>query len=183
MAHFFLLAMVVAMLASASAQGASYPLAVSGSDIVSATEIRREATLDKPLAVVFLSAVCPCSESHIAELINLAASYPNINFVGVHSNSDESPALSKTYFDRSKLPFPVIQDVEGRLANLYGAFKTPHVFVEDGNGKILYRGGISNSHDFKQADRKYLREALVDIADHHPARTPEGRTLGCIIAR
>lgn len=135
------------------------------------------------LVVVFLSAKCPCSNSHIGELRALAKDYAIFVFVGVHSNSDESLKDAKTYFGRADLPFPIVQDEKARLADEYKALKTPHAFVIDARGKILYQGGVSDSHEFEKSNRKYLREALADIAAGRPVKIREGRTLGCMIQR
>lgn len=134
------------------------------------------------LVVVFLSAVCPCSNSHLEELSALAKENPEFTFVGVHSNVDESIEKSKTYFEKAKLPFVVLQDEKAKLADQFKALKTPHAFVVTAEGTV-YRGGVSSSKQFDQADRKYLREALEDLREGRPVRTPEGRTLGCVISR
>jgi hypothetical protein len=156
---------------------------VRGEDILTGKEVVARAEPRRDLVVVFLSAVCPCSDSHLQELKALVAEYPEFHFIGVHSNADEPVAMAKSYFSKVDLPFPVIQDGDDRLANLFKAVKTPHAFVVDVQQGMLYRGGVSSSHDFKSADRKYLREALVDIHAGHAVRTPEARTLGCAISR
>jgi hypothetical protein len=133
--------------------------------------------------VVFLSAKCPCSNSHLVELKSLAHDFPQVSFLGVHSNFDETAELSKNYFQKSALPFPVIQDVKDHYADEFHALKTPHAFVVDEKGQVLYRGGVSDSHDFAKAKRRYLREALNDLKAGCAVATPEGRTLGCVITR
>lgn len=135
------------------------------------------------LVVTFLSARCPCSDSHIQELKSLAQEYPNVKFVGVHSNSDENSEITKVYFEKAHLPFAVVQDEETKWADQFKAFKTPHTFVMNSHGEVLYQGGLSSSKNFSRADRKYLREALEDIKAQRPVKTTEGRTLGCAISR
>ncbi len=133
--------------------------------------------------VVFLSATCPCSNSHVEELKSLAQEYPQFSFVAVHSNLDEELASSKEYFNKVQLGFPVLQDDNAKIADEFKALKTPHAFVLSPEGKMLYQGGVSSSRDIKKADRKFLREALSDLKQHQAVKTPEGRTLGCTISR
>lgn len=137
----------------------------------------------KGLVVVFLSARCPCSNSHVAEVRDLAQNYKDFAFVAVHSNMDEGEALTKPYFEKAHLPFPVIADAKAHLADQFQALKTPHAYIVAPDGHIAYQGGVSNSNDCAKSDRKYLREALEDLHGGKPVRTPEGRTLGCVISR
>lgn len=156
---------------------------ISGKNIVTNEVTSVSAEGKKGLVVIFLSAKCPCSNSHIAELKSLSHDYPEFNFVGVHSNVDEAVELSKTYFMNESLPFTVVQDVNAAMADQYKAFKTPHAFVVQADGKILYQGGVSSSKTFAKAEHKFLREALENIHLGQAVATPEGRTLGCSIAR
>lgn len=137
----------------------------------------------KGLVVVFLSARCPCSNSHNAELTDLSQTYKDFNFVVIHSNAGEGKDLSRPYFAKANFPFPVIEDQKAALAEQLNAFKTPHAYLFSAEGKVLYQGGMSNSRDLAKAERKYLREALEDVQAAKDVRTPDGRTLGCFISR
>ncbi len=142
-----------------------------------------EAKDKKGLIVVFLSAKCPCSDSHTAEIKKLAEQYKNFQFIAVHSNPDESKEVSQRYFQEAHLPFDVIQDHKTTLANEFKAFKTPHAFLINSQGEILFQGGVTNSADCRRADRHFLAEALEDLAQNRKVRTPSARTLGCAIVR
>lgn len=135
------------------------------------------------LVVVFLSAKCPCSDSHNTELIDLAKTYPQFQFIAIHSNPDESLEHSQFYFSKAQLNFPVLQDDNLKWANTLHAKKTPHAFVINSEGLVLYQGGVSSSNKFQNADKKFLRTALMEISENKPVSTPEGRTLGCSISR
>jgi len=156
---------------------------VKGHDLLNAQEVTASYTDKKALVVVFLSAVCPCSDSHIPELKALAKEYPDFRFVGVHSNTDESKEVTQTYFKQAHLPFPVVQDNSAKIADAFKALKTPHAFVITPDGKTAYKGGVSDSHDFESSKRKLLREALHDLQNNQPIKTADGRTLGCSISR
>ena len=135
------------------------------------------------LVVVFLSAKCPCSNSHISELNGIAKAHPEFAFVAVHSNSDETPEMAQKYFRDTGLPFPVIQDAKSQLADELKAFKTPHVFVFDPSGKIQYQGGVTSSAHALTAEHHYLSEVLEDLAAGKAPRLAQSRTLGCVISR
>jgi len=162
---------------------AELPLA-SGVDLFSTDKKIEIFTAGKMGSIlVFLSASCPCSDSHIVELKDLATQFPEFSFVAVHSNTDESREVSLPYFEKVALPFPVISDHDQKLANQFRAYKTPHAFLTLPDGRIAYQGGLSDSKDCSKSDRKYLREALIDLKEGRKIRTPNARTLGCTIAR
>jgi thioredoxin-related protein len=165
-----------------SANAAPNHTLVGGEDVLTLKPVEI-APGSKGLVVVFLSAICPCSNSHLSELKALATEFPQFHFVGVHSNTDETKATTQDYFRAAALPFPVIQDSAGKLAAEYKANKTPHAFVVNPNGEIVFRGGVSDSHIFSESHHKYLREALTDLHNGRAVATAEVRSLGCAISR
>ena len=165
------------------AQASVFPTKINGKDYSGLKKETVEIGAKKALVIVFLSAKCPCSNSHIEELQKLNADFPDFAFVGIHSNMDEPESQSEEYFKKLKLSFPVIQDNDAKYADQFAAFKTPHTFVLSQKGEVLYQGGVSNSHDIKKSDKLFLREALEDISKGQKIRNTEGRTLGCFIVR
>jgi peroxiredoxin len=174
---------LVAHIALASAASApAVPTSITGENLVINAQQTFVIAPDKTYAIVFLSAKCPCSLSHLTELKNLAQDYPEIQIVGVHSNNDEDHVLAESYFKIHGLTFPVIQDKNNALADQFGALKTPHAFII-ANGKVVYRGGVSDRQTFEPDARKYLREAMEDLKQKRPVKTSNTRTLGCAIPR
>lgn len=134
-------------------------------------------------AYVFLSARCPCSAAHEPALAELAKKHPEFEFVGVHSNADEPEAESREHFAKAGLPFRVVEDSGSKLANRFGALKTPHVFVVDAKDQILYQGGVDDSQHPASANRRYLDEALTALKAGKKPAEARTRALGCVIRR
>lgn len=44
-----------------------------------------------------------------------------------------------------KLEHPILLDEDGKVGHAYGATSTPHMFVIDGAGKLVYAGGLDNA--------------------------------------
>lgn len=164
-----------------SANAATTPFQIEGTDLLGGEKISVAAAEKKGMVVVFLSAKCPCSNSHVTEMKSLYKDFPDFEFVAVHSNADEPAA--KAYFEKIALPFRVIEDKDFALANQLKALKTPHVFVVDQEGKTLYQGGVTDSKKLERANKKYLRAALTDVHEGRAVAIAEGRTLGCEISR
>jgi AhpC/TSA family protein len=165
---------------------AALPTELSGTNLMAATgdvKIAISTKENKGTVVVFLSAKCPCSDSHISELKTLAEKYKDFKFVGVHSNVDEDLSMSKKYFTTQALPFPVVQDEKAVFADAFKALKTPHAYVLSTDGSILFQGGLTNSANGKEAKTHYLADALEDLQQNRPVKTASVRTLGCVILR
>lgn len=133
--------------------------------------------------LVFMSARCPCSNSHVEVVKTLASEFKDFAFVAIHSNADEERETSRVYFKNVAFPFTVIRDSGWALADQYKALKTPHAFVLGVDGTIRYKGGVTSSNHAPAADRQFLREALADLSAGRAVKTPEGRALGCAISR
>jgi hypothetical protein len=171
----------------------------SGIDLVSSKPIKvnlSEGNLGT--VIVFLSTRCPCSGSHIECELKRVGTQPRkqkllaelfdeftplgFKFLGIHSNADEPLEEAKEYF-RNRLPFPVIQDDQSIIAKQFQAYKTPHAYVVSPQLKVLFAGGISNSHNPANASRIYLREVLQSVAKGKKPPEAEVRVLGCKINR
>jgi len=133
--------------------------------------------------VIFMSAKCPCSNSHVEVVKKLSEQYKNFQFVAVHSNTDESKEDSETYFKKAQFSFPVLQDSDAKIADQFKAFKTPHAFVINPKGEIVYQGGVTDSSHAPSAAKNYLADALAEVSQNKPVSVAQSRTLGCVILR
>lgn len=137
----------------------------------------------KGSVLVFLSSSCPCSNAHIGHLVELAKTFPDVKFIGVHSNANETLSDSKKYFKSLNLPFPVIQDNPIEWADRLKAYRTPHAFVITSDGKLAYQGGVTSSADPEKADIFYLKVTLKKLLAGEKVESSRTRVLGCQIAR
>lgn len=169
---------------------ASVPEVIRGVDLVSHEAVELPVTravekTHKASVIVFLSAKCPCSNSHESKLEAIRKEFQSqgFSFLGVHSNQDEPLSLALEHFKASPLTLPIIRDDNAALANQLGALKTPHVFVIAPSRKILYQGGIDDSHISADAKAQYLEAALRSILVGKEPAQAQTRTLGCMISR
>lgn len=160
------------------------PISFSGHDLVTDKKVeftkRSEA---KGLVIAFMSSLCPCSNSHVGLLKDYKEKFKDFDFLVLHSNQNEELEASKVYFKTSLPDFLVLQDENAKWADEFKAFKTPHAFVLNAQGEVVYQGGVTSSAQASRADRKYLLEVLEDLQAGKKPRVSEGRTLGCMIQR
>lgn len=165
---------------------AAVPPTLQATELFKATPISIQTNVasKKGAVFIFMSARCPCSNSHLAVVKNLLKKHASsFNFYIVHSNLEEPLKETQDYFKKAQFDAPVLQDQETKLADLFKAYKTPHSFVINSKGEVLYQGGVTNSAHADSSDRNYLEDALNEIEHSQEVSTPEGRTLGCVIMR
>jgi peroxiredoxin len=131
----------------------------------------------------FLSASCPCSRGYFEYLNELADKYKGFNFAAFHSSKVVSRDTAQRYFDKYEINFPIFDDKSLKYANQFQALKTPHVFVVNGAGEIMYSGGVANSRNMKKADKFYLEKVLEEISHGKEPSVKNTRVLGCYISR
>lgn len=80
-------------------------------------------------------------------------------------------------------PTAVLLDPDGKVGRLYGAQTTPHCFVIDGTGKLVYAGAIDDKNSTNPADIKgaknYVADALDALKSGKPVPTASTRAYGC----
>jgi peroxiredoxin len=86
---------------------------------------------------------------------------------------------------RFAMSYPVLVDESGTVGRAYGATNTPHMFVIDKGGILVYAGAIDNSPDGEGQSPQggplvnYVDAALDDLNAGRPVRTPRTRAYGC----
>jgi peroxiredoxin len=96
----------------------------------------------------------------------------------------EANKQGKTTF---AIEYPILLDPEGKVGKLYGATNTPHMFVIDEKGNLVYRGAIDNSPDGEgdsPEDGKlvnWVGAALADLAAGRAVQKSETKAYGCSV--
>ncbi len=78
-----------------------------------------------------------------------------------------------------------LPDPSGTIGRAYDARTTPHMFVIDPRGTLVYAGGIddiqsANSSDIAKA-WNHVTAALADVQAGRPVGTPTSRPYGCSV--
>lgn len=82
-------------------------------------------------------------------------------------------------------PAAVLLDPQSRIARAYGATVTPHMYVIDAAGVLVYKGGIDSIPSANAADiaraRQYVRAALDEVLAGKPVTDASTRPYGCTL--
>jgi peroxiredoxin len=97
-----------------------------------------------------------------------------------------SPAEENAYIKNMHVASTaVLLDSTGAIGRLYEAKTTPHMFVIDPTGKLIYAGAIDNKPTTDQADLKgaqnYLNDALNAAMAGKPVAVESTRPYGCSV--
>jgi peroxiredoxin len=86
---------------------------------------------------------------------------------------------------RKANPTAVLLDPTGAVGKAYGATNTPHMYIVDKAGLLVYAGAIDDRPTTRRADvqgaRNYVRAALEDMAAGRAVQTPVTRAYGCTV--
>ncbi len=86
---------------------------------------------------------------------------------------------------RKALPTAVLLDPKGTVGRLYGATNTPHMYLVDKTGVLVYAGAIDDRPTSRAADvagaNNYVRAALQAVMAGQPVKTPVTRAYGCTV--
>jgi hypothetical protein len=76
-------------------------------------------------------------------------------------------------------------DPEGQVGRLYGAKTTPHLFIINPAGVLIYAGAIDDHNSADLADipqsKNYVAQALDEALAGKPISTPNTRPYGCSV--
>jgi len=97
-----------------------------------------------------------------------------------------TPAEEAKYLqDEQASPTAVISDPDGKLGRLYGAKTTPHMFLIDEKGILVYAGAIDDRPTSDLADidgaKNYVLAAFQEVKAGQPVSTASTAPYGCSV--
>lgn len=97
----------------------------------------------------------------------------------------EPAQLTAWMKERKATPSAVLMDVDGTAGQAYGARTTPHMYIVNPQGQLVYAGGIdsipsSNPEDIKRAVN-YVKQGLGEALAGKPISQAATRPYGCSI--
>ena len=135
--------------------------------------------------VLFLATECPRVTDYAARIVDLVKTYgeQNVQFIGINSNKQEKVPEILAYSKKYGFKFSVLKDPENKIADYFGARRTPEVFLLDAARILRYAGAIDNSP--KEPTKHYLKDALdlVIAGKDIPKASKKTRAIGCTIKR
>jgi peroxiredoxin len=93
--------------------------------------------------------------------------------------------LASIMKQRNAASTAILLDGDGKVGRLYGAKTTPHMFIINPEGNLIYAGGIDSIASSDQADiakaTNYVQTALDEAMAGKPVTTPTSQPYGCSV--
>lgn len=134
--------------------------------------------------VIFWSNQCPWVDRYEGRLANLQQEFGGqFSFVLINSNDPSAfPREALDEMEPRRFADAYLRDNDAQVAQAFGAERTPHVFVFDDAGTLVYVGGIDDSPgDPGNVERSYLRDALSAVAQGEDVPVAQTKAYGCMI--
>jgi hypothetical protein len=100
---------------------------------------------------------------------------------GYMTGSEENAYLKEV----NAAPTAVLLDPQGELGHLYGAKTTPHIFIINPQGALIYNGAIDDKATTDESDiataKNYVSAALEEAMTGKPVSQPTSRPYGCSV--
>jgi peroxiredoxin len=97
----------------------------------------------------------------------------------------EPAKLAAWQKERRMQPTATLMDEDGGTGKAYGARTTPHMYIVDPQGRLVYAGGIDSVPSSHPADIQravnYVKQAVAEASAGKPVTNPVTRPYGCSI--
>jgi peroxiredoxin len=130
---------------------------------------------------------CPFVRRHYAAqtMVRLYQKFKDRDVVWLSINSSHHLARkdNEAWATKNQLPYPVLDDHTGDVGRLYGAHTTPHMFIVDKGGQLVYRGAIDDDPPGRKETGvvNYLERALTQLLEGRPIEIPDSKPYGCSV--
>ena len=108
-----------------------------------------------------------------------------VSLVAINSNSQKTYAEDSfegmvERMEKHRFPWEYLHDSAQDIARAYGALRTPHFFVFDGDRKLVYTGrAVDSPRDASRITVNDLENALTEVLAGKPVSQPKTNPIGC----
>ena len=151
--------------------GANYTLSNSGA---------------KATVIIFMSTECPFVQPYTDRLIELNKQFAESGIViwGINSNSTEPTEEVMNHAKEKGYTFPILKDENNTVADMFGAARTPEVFIIDNSSMTLvYHGRIDDNKEADKVTSNDLQTALNEFVSGQPIANNQTKAFGCSIKK
>jgi peroxiredoxin len=149
---------------------------------------------DKVVVIETYNQDCPFCHNHFAtgamqelqkDMTSKGVIWLMVNSVNPRNSSHRTPEQALAEWKEQKLNATAwLDDSSGAIGKAYGMLTTPHMFVIDKSGTLVYDGAIDDqpdpSHDPRKA-RNYVREAVGKVLAGEKVEVTKTKPYGCAV--
>lgn len=140
------------------------------------------------IVIVFSGVECPLVKLYSGRLKKYQSQFEGkLQIIAINSNRHDSVTEMEAFARETQTKFPHLKDPANRIADQFGAERTPEVFLFNKAQKLIYHGAIDDQYTYgvqrQSASNHYLRDAIAATLAGKAVKVPETKTDGCIIGR
>jgi peroxiredoxin len=170
--------------ASSGSQQATAKLGSPAPDFKLKDSFGKEFTISefkgKPVILEWINQDCPVSKGahEKKNMQNVYKKYADKGAVwlGIDSTHGMTAERNRVYAAQMGLAHPILLDPDGKVGHMYQAKRTPHMYVIDSAGVLVYDGAIDD-----QKETNYVAAALDDLLANRPVSKSRTDAYGCTI--
>ncbi len=111
---------------------------------------------------------------------------PNkVVWLAINSTYYADAEADKKFISEYDLKYPILRDPDGRVGKLYKARTTPHMFVIDGRGIIVYQGAMDNAPRAQKPEKdayiNYVEQAVDELLAGKAVSIKQTKPYGCSV--
>jgi len=152
-------------------------------------EVKLSALAGKTIVLEWMNPGCPVVRRHYAAktMVTLAKKYRDkgVVWLAVNSTHSANQAKNKAFAKQHDLPYAILDDRDGTVGRKYGARTTPHMFIVDAKGQLVYNGAIDDDpggRRLKQGKAKnHVDVILTQLAAGKAVAPTQSKPYGCSV--
>ena len=178
--------MIVGLVAMASAVSAGETAADFTLEDTEGNSVSLADFKGKVVVLEWINPDCPFVQRHYeaGTMKGLAERYATkgVVWLAVNSTHYMDAATSEKWRAKYGLAYPILVDRSGEVGRLYDAATTPHMFVIDGSGGVVYEGAIDDDPRGKsESPVDYVARALDELLAGKTVSVSETKPYGCSV--
>jgi len=109
--------------------------------------------------------------------------FSDVVYVAINSSAARPSSLEGTaaYMKEHKVEIPALLDNDGAVGLMYRAKTTPHCYVIDANGVLVYQGAIDNNDGRGDGKMNYVVNAVTQLKKGESVSPSETKPYGCSV--
>jgi peroxiredoxin len=148
----------------------------------------------KPVVLEWNNPGCPFVRKHYNgnfQALQKEFTGKGVVWLAINSTRDDSPdylspaQLGRWMADKGAATSAILMDEDGKVGQAYSARVTPHMYIVNAQGVLVYAGAIDSIPSAREADiakaTNYVRQGLGELLAGKPLSTATSQPYGCSI--
>lgn len=106
-------------------------------------------------------------------------------WVGINTTHYANQEANKEFADKYEVKYSILDDSSGKVGRMYKATNTPHIYIINKEGIIVYNGLLDNAHRSEMPEdeeyQAYTDDVLASIISGEPIKQSYVKPVGCTV--